>query len=1120
MSNSRKLKRAVQELGGYYGVNSRADYLQQVIYGDDSDTKKTQVILTGLYGNGADLAAPEDFETQVQTSVNASLSVIANVLDDALYTHEIIASLIKSQKDGETGTTPMPDNLYSSLFTVISSQHAWPADSAFDRSNPKAFHGPYMLDCISSDWNPLNEEEGQNINKNKNMPPTKTQPAASWVMIKSPHLTFGTNELSSTQLFMNAIPVLEWSRAYPYFEMRVITEGRPVDSGFRPQGMSLIRFLQGTSPVPVETSDGFLNPDYLLAVAQPEEIATQANLAINATDIQDLYGLDVVIDIGAAAHATAADSDTALSAAGMEIFTSPQTLVPGDEPYVDFDSIGFDAPAADPSSGAPLDQIPGTSGSPRPAPVLDKFQPLFSIQSFDISVKGSGHGMMATKAAKCVITLHDRSRLAEIAPLIKPDVYKNTEILLHYGWSHPEGGTGQNAYADFIDANRVKEKYGIYNSQFAFKPNGSVDISLTMVTKGSAQLDWTEISITPDVASKWQAVETLIQTVAVTRQTALTPSMKNVTGTSVIASISGTNIGDVFSGKKLKELNSWISGMDKADAGSTNAEIGKLIETLRSLKSELSSFNTTAGAAIDKKKKRLTSRNFTSNTQIDKYQPSTSNGSEKSPDPWFFPANGENTEFSAGKMGRTTVFMLSGISTPPWAKAGASTTEYVSLGKLISIFVIEPLIGSNRFEEVQCYSYSFNMYSSWMRGQNIGSFPIKVSSFKSKLDDLMKKFPQISCQRFISFIALQFVNSMSNEAYGFSKLFTTKNGKTTIVDKKPGAFSSKKDKILKDAYGGKGDIKFKCPAFGMYVECVPHSTYSTDHGGLSLNINQNGNAATILRFHFFDQNTSVNEGLSALLKANRNSEIGAISADLSETIRKGTNKNSPEEQIKSTIELAIKKKLVEGPHEDADGNQFYSITGGPPAIKNMIKSQMAYIQPGVQSSPIQNFQIQTQHDAKLATIHMLAAGQSGGGSDAAPGEQDRGLPLRMNPAAANIQMLGCPLLSYGQQYFVDMGTNTTIDNIYAVTSIDHKLSPGKFTTTAKLVPQDAWGEYQSFEQQVNAAQAIVSQYADGTFEWPAEPPPKPPKKKRKKAPKPKPSSVQAGRYADRDMPAF
>ena len=209
----------------------------------------------------------------------------------------------------------------------------------------------------------------------------------------------------------------------------------------------------------------------------------------------------------------------------------------------------------------------------------------------------------------------------------------------------------------------------------------------------------------------------------------------------------------------------------------------ELVDILSSLKSDLASFNTTAGQAIDKKKLRLKSRNFNSATSIEKYSPTDTKGQEHTPDPWFFPANGELK--TTPEMGTVNVFQASEISGTPWVKAATGRQQkYVSLGKVISIFVIEPLIGSNRFDEVQCFSYSFNVSASYMRGQNIASFPINISTFNSKLDDLMKKFPQVSCQRFISFIALGFVNSMASEAYGFSALFETKDGKTTIKKEK------------------------------------------------------------------------------------------------------------------------------------------------------------------------------------------------------------------------------------------------------------------------------------------------------------------------------------------------
>ena len=47
-------------------------------------------------------------------------------------------------------------------------------------------------------------------------------------------------------------------------------------------------------------------------------------------------------------------------------------------------------------------------------------------------------------------------------------------------------------------------------------------------------------------------------------------------------------------------------------------------------------------------------------------------------------------------------------------------------------------------------------------------------------------------------------------------------------------------------------------------------------------------------------------------------------------------------------------------------------------------------------------------------------------------------------------MLGCPIIEYGQQFFLDLNTGTTADNLYTVTNISHALSSGKFETSFNL----------------------------------------------------------------------
>jgi hypothetical protein len=64
-------------------------------------------------------------------------------------------------------------------------------------------------------------------------------------------------------------------------------------------------------------------------------------------------------------------------------------------------------------------------------------------------------------------------------------------------------------------------------------------------------------------------------------------------------------------------------------------------------------------------------------------------------------------------------------------------------------------------------------------------------------------------------------------------------------------------------------------------------------------------------------------------------------------------------------------------------------------------------------------------------------------------------------------MLGCPLLQFGQSFYVDFGTGTSADNIYTVTSFSHKITPGDFSTSAKLIMNvGAYGLYNSQKYRV------------------------------------------------------
>ena len=75
-----------------------------------------------------------------------------------------------------------------------------------------------------------------------------------------------------------------------------------------------------------------------------------------------------------------------------------------------------------------------------------------------------------------------------------------------------------------------------------------------------------------------------------------------------------------------------------------------------------------------------------------------------------------------------------------------------------------------------------------------------------------------------------------------------------------------------------------------------------------------------------------------------------------------------------------------------------------------------------------------------------------------------GLPLKIIPAQLTLRTFGCPLLNYGQKFFIDFNTGTTLDNIYLITGMTHTFSPGKFETSLTMAFFDAYGKYEGAPQ--------------------------------------------------------
>ena len=168
------------------------------------------------------------------------------------------------------------------------------------------------------------------------------------VQVYPADLTPANRSVDHATLFMTAIPTIELSKAVPHLDLRVIT---PRWTHEKNVPLSTQRFLFGAN-----------KPTGLAAdmLGASEVMLTDVNHASNLRDIDQ----------------------SAFNVAGMELFTSPQTMVNAD----------------------------GNLS-------IDPFRPFMSLISVELEVAMT-IGTIAMKTGNIEFVLHDRSRLGDIADLI------------------------------------------------------------------------------------------------------------------------------------------------------------------------------------------------------------------------------------------------------------------------------------------------------------------------------------------------------------------------------------------------------------------------------------------------------------------------------------------------------------------------------------------------------------------------------------------------------------------------------------------------------------------------------------------------------------------------------
>jgi hypothetical protein len=807
----------------------------------------------------------------------------------------------------------------------------------------------------------------------------------TFVLSSSPFITPAVRDASKVELFLNAIPTLTFSRCVPYLDVEFQFD-RSASSQLQTPG--LLKFLMGSPKV--------------------DDLSSAEQAMVTSRRL------------------TSSDGNNELDFAGMEMFTSPQTLI----------------------NTSPLSD--GTDGS-RYAPVLDPMRPFATLESFEVTVRPTV-GMYTYKSARMTLKLHDRSRLAEISDLIKPDVFTRTTLWATYGWRHPIAP--DDPFAVFINSRMlVREAYGIVNSSFKFETAGQVTINLELFTRGVSELRSVKIAESPDgPAAVMREIKQLAEDVARCRkQLRLDPpeglnreirpfQVLDAAERGEFPDLKASDVRDAIM-RLRKSLSSKEARIDQSAADDLVAALRKLYSADNAGKFDFKSrLENTTTAAVKRKFDEL----------------------ELGADP-FLPTSAKVPNGPLGKL-------VDDYTREPSSTVSSVRKRVVSFAKLFAVFMVQPMLSLASADEVQVFFYAFNDQAGGVAGANIGEFPIDMPVFFDQYKEHIQRrgSESITVEEFLGLVVNSQIDDPRAIGYGMRRFFEPydpKNKEPQVSKKMQGDYES----ALAAQSARMGP--FKKPAIEVHIECVPEAHAREGepdaYAALGLSVSarddgtladpRQGQARRILRIHVYDKQLNPYRAPAMLLRSEDGGSF--IEVPSSEAAAKLTEPGASSSLAALRDLLAgIASPGAELSVDGRSGAVKLTRIGSNQQIKDAVSKLVPTITYGSNASAVISAELASKQDPLLSTVQMQRAGKQNATSPNGAGTA--GLPLRIVPASLSMPTLGCPLVNLGQIFFVDFGTGTTADNLYILTGLTHALQPGKFETSWSMTFYDAYGRYE------------------------------------------------------------
>jgi len=725
----------------------------------------------------------------------------------------------------------------------------------------------------------------------------------------------------------------------------------------------------------------------------------------------------------------------------MNMFTSPNTQNNFDEKY-----LGY------------LESQKGIKN--RRNSILDVTKPFGTITSINISEKPiSSDPLRPFRTATMKLTIHDRTRMPDVIHFFSPAYYSNQtcRVNIEYGWNHLESEQKDNLKAQILDQLKVRDSFIVKTATTSSNESGGVDITLELYTHNLLEqrilLDSEFVGLTNNINGSFKKINAVINKINDTNKKNKIPIRYNFASENKLGDVSSYfKTRSIFEIKKLDEMisilqnskNIFVNGNINAteflklfDFSNSSVEKTKDNEVIKSVIENLNipfirdiiqiAFDNDE-SPFNKIKENITKiKEVISNKNSDVLKKLTTDSED---DPFF--------DKEIKKLLREKF------------KDDINSSDYITFGKLMTGLIGNYVTSSkDLFEEIQLVFNTVNDNSGLMKNKNIASFLIEKKDLIDFLNTQVmssKKNYTFTVQSFITLIIKRYIHVESNQiAYGLG----TKKGDNI-------------EEVRSDRLNQLGG-SFKKPNIDFKIQFIN----PTNKNKLFPKSVRNRRVYKII---FYDKTDS---SLDSLLNDFLNVNLQTQNlVKINQTIRSLRNLENEKNLDISIIKLIniIGKENIKQINEGKLVLNIPELEG----IKKKIKNILPQITIGSQNSPITKASFSTKNHQVIGTIKMIDSDKS---YEISGVKFDNELPMPSMHGDVSISTLGCPIASIGNLLFIDFLTNTSIDNSYFITEVNHSISQGKFETDIKLSFNDAYGTHTNA---INNIYNVLKNYKDRT----------------------------------------